>query len=196
MPEFNLVCKSFAKQAWGSSYHKEPHIAFWFVISTTWAMQDREKICIYLLDGRDAAKKHLWVMNSVHFIQDSNPTEGQNIQCASTQLSSAQPCFALVIYPLLKPIWFPQRTLGWLPSICANLQTPREFWYPPDGASGKGEVPSMQRHRDILEAGPCIAEEHREPVYDLLYQVLSDRAKQQSMLHPEKVLRYLTPVWG
>lgn len=31
-------------------------------------------------------------MNSVHFIQDPNPSEGQNIQCASAQPSPALLC--------------------------------------------------------------------------------------------------------
>lgn len=167
------------------------HIAFWFVIPLhETCMTERKYVFIYLIGEMQLKTICVWAMNSVHFIQDPNLTEGQNIQCASTQISSAQPCFACVIYPLLKPIWFPQRTLGWLPSISANLQTPREFWYPPDGALGKGEFPSMQRHRDISETGLCIAEECRASSSSL-------RQSQGTVnAIPRKMLRYLTPIWG
>lgn len=63
-------------------------------------MQDREKTCIYLHDRRDAADRHLWMMKSVRIIHSQMPLKDKT-ESGVPPLSSAQPCFAAVIYPLL-----------------------------------------------------------------------------------------------
>lgn len=206
MPWFSLVCKSFAKQEWGTSYHKEHCIAYWFVIplqelqDSVISLQDREKIYIYLYDRRDAADRHLWMMNPVHFIHSQIPLKGKTI----SRVPPAQPSPALQLsfipcwtcchaaptinpFVLLKAIWLPQRTVGWLPSISAkSTNTPlvpipswwdfRKWW----------TFPST-KEKTFWRKGLSIAEEPRRTyINELLHRVLSDRAKWQSGLHLER----------
>lgn len=122
-------------------------------------MQEREKICTYLHDRRDAADRHLWVMNSVHFIHSQIPLMDKTVSTV-TPLSSAHPCFTALIYPLLNmlPCSFHNQPL--------HVGSCRELW---DGYQVLSLIHKRTVSSDTLKSFSTAEEPRRTCINELLH---------------------------